>query len=130
MVHPSYDIVIKLRADIVFFEELLLPEVIEKNTIYIPEGNDYPYHSYDPFYHVEGINDHLAYGTFETMKVYSNVYKNIDNYCSNGRPYHPESLLLHHLQSNGLKIKRFRISYILFHDRFLSTDTFYHPESS
>lgn len=124
----KYDIIVKYRADIVPHQDLVFPDSIEPNTVYIPNGEDHTYHSDDPYYHFEGINDWLAYGDFESMKIYSNVYDKVDEYCSNGRPYHPESLRLYHLEMNHLKIERFPFHFWVHPDRHLPTDTFYHPE--
>lgn len=125
----KYDIIVKFRADATLYEDFILPEMVEPNTVYIPENHDCAYHWDDPYYHVLGINDHFAYGDFESMKIYSNVYDKVDEYCSKGgRPYHPESLLLHHLEMNHLKIERFPYHYWFHADRHLPTDTFYHPE--
>lgn len=105
------------------FEEFPFPQKVEPNTIYIPHGNDYPYHWDNPYYHVAGVNDRIAYGDVDSMRIYSNVYEKIDEYCSNGRPYHPESLVLHHLESNGLKIQRFPFQFCLHSDRHAQTST-------
>ena len=104
-----YDIVIKFRADIIsdYVVPILPLSNITTNTIYIPEGHDW--HFYDQL----GINDHIAYGSFTTMQIYSNVFANIELYC--GHPhnhgYHPESLLLYHLLMSKVNIIRFPFQY-------------------
>ena len=102
----QYDIIIKFRADIISNHILPIVNNIETNTIYIPEG-----YKWD-FYHLEGINDHIAYGNSDVMKVYSNVFPNIEKYCiEEHRGYHPESLVLYNLQRHGIKIQRFAYDY-------------------
>lgn len=123
-----YDLVMKFRADLIPHENFLFPSSIEENTVYIPQNHDCPYHWDDPYYHVDGINDHIAYGDLDVMKRYSNVYEKVDQYCSNGRPYHPESLLLHHLETERLNIQRFPYRYWFHGDRHHSDDAFYHPK--
>ena len=125
-----YDIIVKFRADLLPHHGLFFEQPILENSVYIPMNHDCPYHWDDPYYHVLGINDHIAYGDFNTRKIYSTVYDNIDKYCSDGRPYHPESLLLHQLNTNDLQIKRFDFSYGFRTDRHLVTDAFYNPKKN
>lgn len=105
----KYDIVIKYRSDII--SSTILPIIavnfIESNSIYIPNGYDWD------FYDQQGINDHIAYGSFESMKIYSNVFDNVELYCGDihKHGYHPESLLLYHLQQYKLSIHRFQYEY-------------------
>lgn len=123
----TYDIVMKCRADMVPHEEFKFPLSIHRNTVYIPEDHDCPYHWDNPYYHVPGINDHIAFGDLYAMKIYSNVYSKVDEYCTAGRPYHPESLLLYHLESSKLNIARFNYRYWFHADRHHTDDAFYHP---
>ena len=101
-----YDIVIKFRADIVTKDMLLIPETIHAGTVYIPSN-----YGWD-FFDQPGINDHIAYGSFDVMKAYSSVFARVETYCTDhGRGYHPESLLLYHLQQERLIITRFPFEY-------------------
>lgn len=123
----KYDVVMKFRADTELYEVFQFPDHIEENSVYIPAGHDCTYEYPDYGLYAEGINDHFAYGDVDTMRIYSNLYKSIEEYCGNKRPYHPESLLLHHLKRNSVIIKRFALRYWFRHDRHLLTDEFYHP---
>lgn len=100
-----YDIVLKYRADIISQDIIRLLGEISIGTVYIPDC-----YGWD-FYDQPGINDHIAYGSFDVMKVYSDVFSNVEDYCRNGRGYHPESLLLHHLRTKNIKIERFPFEY-------------------
>lgn len=103
----QYDIVVKFRADILSSNMLPIVESVRPNTIYIPEGHDW--HFLDLF---QGINDHIAYGDVNSMRVYSSVFAHVEQYClEEGRGYHPESLLLHHLMTNSVDIVRFPFEY-------------------
>lgn len=109
----TYDIIIKFRADIVTNEMLPLPITIDPDTIYIPEGNDWRFEGRDL-----GINDQIAYGSFDAMQWYCSLYPRIEMYCQppNGTAgFHPESLLYFHLiqRQPPLSIVRFALEYSL-----------------
>ena len=103
-----YDIVIKYRSDIVS-DALMEVVSFDKNTLYVPKGFDYVETP------VGAINDQIAYGDFNTMKMYSNVYEHMDEYLKKGISYHPETLLYYHLKMNDYqdKIQRFPFNYRL-----------------
>lgn len=104
----EYDIVVKFRVDIITDHILSLPLSVPKNTVYLPIGGDWD------FYEQRGINDHFAYGDFPTMKIYSTVFKNIEQYCEvENHGYHPESLLYYQLEKNHVVIERFEFVYTL-----------------
>ncbi len=52
-----------------------------------------------------GINDRLAILGNDAANRYFNLYDSIPAYLSKGCPFHPETLLLTHLQSNGVNIE-------------------------
>lgn len=96
------DIVIKFRSDIIPRSEF--PHFIpEKNTIYHPSSNSY-----------SGINDQVAVGDYESMKKYCDLYNHLEHYVKSGQcRFHPETLLLHHLRTQGLNIQTFHFEYTL-----------------
>ena len=98
----TYDIIIKFRADIISSEELNLEKNVEPNNIFIPSGWDHC-----------GINDQVAYGDYNTMKLYCDVYNRIENMCNNGCDFHPETLILRLLINNNIRINRFNYNYNL-----------------
>jgi len=105
----KYDIVIKFRADAIC-QNMLEFEKTEPHTVYLPFGGDNCYNYDNSGITYPGVQDHLAYGDFETMKIYSSVYDSIETYCPE-QPYHPEVLLLYHLQQNHIKIIRWSFPY-------------------
>ena len=103
MAHHSvqYDCVVSLRVDCVFQTKFHFDQ-LEENTIYIPSGND----------HYHGINDQLAYGTFDVMKKYNSI--DIVDLLEKGLSIpHPESLNHANLNYKNVIIKRIQIDYFL-----------------
>lgn len=103
----NYDLIVKFRPDIM---NEYLP------TFFIPQDNEV----YTPDEHVFGwpaINDMIAFGNFETMKVYSSMYDYIDQYIDNGVLFHPETMLRYHLDDKGIIIKNFKYTYELDKER-------------
>lgn len=100
----KFDTIVKYRMDIDNLNDDVI-EIIttEKNTCYIPEGQDWR----------NGINDQIAYGDFDTMFKYCNLVNNIRNLCQSGVIFHPETLLLNHIQREEINIKRFYFDYRL-----------------
>jgi hypothetical protein len=91
----NVDCVLSVRLDL-YYESKFNIQNCENDTIYIPSGNDYR----------GGINDQIAYGSYESMKVYMNLYNNIKNLNS---IIHPENLTLANIKQ--LNIKRFDLKY-------------------
>jgi hypothetical protein len=89
----KYDFVIRARCDVKYNEKLILKN--DKNTLYVPFGNDY-----------NGLNDQFSFGDSETMDKVSDLYLNINDYVKNGCIYHPETLLGYHVNKCGLIVNR------------------------
>ncbi len=70
-----------------------------KNTIIVPKGGDAR----------GGLFDMIAAGDYESMMIYSNLYKYVDEYITLGIPFHPEIFLRHHLEKNNISIERIDI---------------------
>ncbi len=100
----NYKIVIKFRADILSNDDLPLDNIIEPNTVYIPNGDD----AYG------GLTDIFAYGDFESMEIYSSIWTEIP-YLVEGHncPMHPETLVGRQLKINNVNVKRFHYNFIL-----------------
>jgi len=98
-----YDVVISLRVDVIIKNHFQFS--IKENTIYIPIGFDWV---------KNGINDQIAYGSYEVMAKYNTIYKNVlyllDNHLSIP---HPESLTYAHLKYSQLQVERFNLNYCL-----------------
>lgn len=98
--NKQYDIIMYLRADLKFYEKFNF-ENPKDNNIYIPLEWDWG-----------GINDQIAYGNQNVMKIYSNLIFNCIILLSNKLAIvHPETLTLANLIYNGLTINRFKLQY-------------------
>ena len=95
----KFDIVMKWRTEINFGHLFQFNDILEPLTIYIPSNYDYG-----------GVNDQIAYGNFESMKLYSDLFKYLIDY-KNVRT-HPETLLKCHLKKY-VSIIRFNFNYKL-----------------
>lgn len=96
----DFDIIIKFRGDLNSNSLISLNHKLDNLTVYIPSGFDYG-----------GINDQIAVGNFETMKIYCSCIDKISNYCRNKIIFHPETILKYHLDKNNVKIVRFKYNY-------------------
>jgi hypothetical protein len=95
-----YDSIISTRLDIIYTSPI--PFCIEeKETIGIPEGNDYG-----------GVNDQIAFGTLETMRVYMNIFTSAEAILKDKKcRAHPETLNMVLLRNNRIYIDRFPLEY-------------------
>ena len=82
------------RLDLLSYNKL--DYKIEPNILYIPEGSD----------HCGGINDQVAYGTYEPMKIYMNIFNNIDNILHNIGVFNPELINKENILLHSLSIQR------------------------
>ena len=85
-----FDCVLYYRADMNSTDELKLI-VPEKNTIYLPNDRGYG-----------GYNDRMAYGDYDSMKIYCSVITVFGNLCNGGTgvPINAEKMLQNYLESN------------------------------
>lgn len=105
-----YDIIVSYRADVIseYLYPIFLDNVFYPDVVYIPAGYDY-----------RGINDQIAHGAINAMRVYLNVYDKIPYYCLNdGCIFNPEVILAHHLAVNKINPRRFEFPYALHSKRF------------
>ncbi len=100
----NYNIVVFYRADILSDDDLNLNNIVEPNTVYIPNGDD----AYGGYCGIFG------YGDFESMEIYSSIWAEIP-YLVEGHncPMHPETLLWAQLTINKTNVKRFYYNYRL-----------------
>lgn len=89
------DVYVRMRYDILIHGRLDFSD-IEPNTVYIPSGNDYR----------DGINDQLAYGDYESIRKYYDVYNNYDTLYNNGCLFHTETMVKRNLDYSNVKVKR------------------------
>lgn len=82
-----------IRPDISFDE----PIDISQDSLCIPTGSDY----------CGGISDSFAYGPTNLLKIYADLGNRMMDYCKEGIPLHPETMLRYHLvNKHHLVIKR------------------------
>jgi hypothetical protein len=96
-----FDIIVKYRVDINSNDIIDLNKP-ETNAVYIPEEFDWG-----------GINDQIAYGDNNSMKLYCSIYEILDKICMKNIKFHPESILKGGLLLLNLKIMRFIYKYDL-----------------
>lgn len=97
-----YDTILSTRLDIVYTSPI--PVCIEEEeTIGIPEGNDFG-----------GVNDQIAFGNLETMRVYMNIFSSAEALFKEKQcRLHPETLNMHLLRHNRIYIDRFPLEYCI-----------------
>lgn len=101
--NKHYDIIMYLRADLKIYDKFDF-EYPKDNEIYIPTGRD----------HRDGLNDTIAYGNQNVMKIYSDLIYNCKTLLSKQLSYvHPETLTAMNLKYNNLTINRFVLKYDL-----------------
>ena len=94
---PGFDVYARMRYDIVFdgpidFTGFDYPP----NKVYIPDGNDYR----------DGVNDQMAFGSYEAMQAYHMVYLDHGEHFAAGKMFHSESYLKYTLEKRGINIVR------------------------
>ena len=108
----KYDLIIKLRADIIFDKKqifndghhLLNKIIIPKKTLI---DKSVLMNSKDPF-----VSDMYAYGSPENMGKYINFYSNIDKLAIRyGKKKTPETYLYHYLNDNSILYKKKKIEH-------------------
>lgn len=99
----KYDCVVSIRVDL-FFRGKLNYDGIEENTVYIPKTGDW----------VGGINDQLAYGTFQTMRKYMDIFNTSIKLLEKQVVIpHPENLNRANIEYYKLNVSRFEIEYYI-----------------
>jgi hypothetical protein len=92
-----------MRADELFQSDVKVPP-IEKNSVYIPEGNDW----------LSGLNDQMAIGQRDTMKKFMDVYSNIRRiYLETSIEFHPELYVRLTTRLQNIRVIRFKLDYYL-----------------
>jgi hypothetical protein len=105
LVKNKYDFCIKMRTDIetnIIIDDNFLNKIKENNSIEIGWRETckavYPL----------AENDLFCISSFDNYKTYASVYDKLKDYKKlNDVPFHPESLLGHHLHTNNIKINTF-----------------------
>ena len=100
-----YDCVFSTRLDIYY--TCTLPELtINNNTIYVPNRDSLP-----------NINDHIAYGSYESMKTYMNIISNCDTLLSKYvNSLNPHLLTYYNLTSKNISVNLVSLNYHLVYE--------------
>ena len=95
-----YDCIVSYRLDLFSYSKIDYSNL--GNSIHIPDCED----------HFGGINDQVAYGTYEPMSIYMNLFYSMRKYLENKICiFHPELLNSCHLLSNKVPIIRTNYDY-------------------
>ena len=105
----QFNQVIKFRPDIV--------SVCDTIPVFLNNTLENTVYTYDDFHWLGGLNDQIALGCFETMKKYCTCYDKLKMYTDSNVKFHPETLLLHHIRSEGLNIDWIDYPYVLHNKR-------------
>ena len=95
----QYHCIVSYRLDLFSYNKI--DYKIQSNILYIPEGSD----------HNGGINDQVAYGTYEQMKVYMNLINHIDTILFNIGVFHAELINKENLLLHNVPIQRTSFDY-------------------
>ena len=94
LVPKQFDCYVRARPDIRFDGPVELNN--EPGVVYIPHGNDFR----------GGVNDQFAFGGYEEMRCYFELYLQFRQMFAEGLIFHPEYYLHQHLTRCGLEIRR------------------------
>jgi hypothetical protein len=99
----DYDLILRLRSDILFSEDLIL-QLPKENTIYSPIKSSWN----------QSMNDQIIYGNKEVMGIYYNLYNKLPEIWM-GWVSHatPEALLYRHMENNNISMESQDINYDL-----------------
>jgi hypothetical protein len=97
-----FDGILKIRSDILSSEIFSIGN-FESNKCFIPQGYDW----------LGGINDNIAYGNKDIMKLYLSMVDILEDYMIKGINLHPENLLREYLSKTQIQVFRFSFQYTL-----------------
>ena len=107
----KYDFLISTRCDLWYYQCLNLDKcniVAQENKLLIINGiGNGGMNNCDS----GGINDQFALGNYDNISTYLRLYDVFFNMLDNNVILHPETLLLHYLTNENIKIQRFDIIY-------------------
>ena len=107
----KYDLVFRLRTDLVLHENFLEIKNLNLNNIYVSQK----------FAHLDyGIDDTFAFSNSDNMKSYLNIEKKLNKLVNLGAAVNPETLLGFYLQNFlKIKVKKLQLKISLFRVSFL-----------
>lgn len=97
-----YDCVIRFRGDLYVEQIIPIDERTNLNYVFLPVFGNFG-----------GACDQFAYGNSSVMDKYSTLYSNIERHLHSGAPFHPEKLLLYHIEQQGLPIAKVNFKYVI-----------------
>jgi hypothetical protein len=103
----QYDVVIRLRPDLLFDTGLDVANFRMKHNIYLPNIATY--------YPRGACNDQFAIGDNQSMKSYLSLYERVSAYLNSKviKSPTPEKMLYHHIISNGIKLNTISMRYLI-----------------
>ena len=106
VIEDKYDIILSYRLDLNAFNYMNY-EI--NDSIHIPLCDDYS----------GGINDQVAYGNYNEMKKYMNLYLKLPEILNNCK-MHPETILKYYINNYNLNVKRIEnfIYYIINNENY------------
>ena len=101
--HDPYDLVIRARNDAGIIGNFNLEEIYGRcsnnnNAVIISDNHRHGHRSLK-------LNDIFAVSLPKNITIYCDLVNNIVKYNQEGIPFHPETLLAHHLTTNNLKVE-------------------------
>ena len=108
--HGKYDLVIKYRPDIYINNNLVFPEFIEGDNVYLPLDSKMDKSKLEKL-NDNFISDTFAFGSSESMDIYFDIFNNLKNICNNVGTT-PETVLYEYLKEK-LKITYVDLDYHL-----------------
>jgi hypothetical protein len=110
----QFDLFIHTRPDVALTDSLNLLDCVglikDGNRVLVPRSGHWR----------NGVNDQFAITNAFGIKVYLSLYEKVLHYHQNGRqffrklPLHPEIMLKHHLNENGLTVQKMEIDNVIF----------------
>lgn len=95
IVPSTFDVYVRIRPDLKFNGPMVFQKP-EPKTIYIPQGMDFG-----------GINDQCAYGDYDTMKIYYQVFENYHSlWRDKGILFNSEVMQKANLEDKGINVVR------------------------
>ena len=107
----QYDCFFITRPDVIYFQQVTLPNVLENSTIYVPYVRNFhqgkrilaKMQSKYPETFIDIIHDFIAFGTYENISLYKNIGKQYievsERYpIKNGYLYYPERAIAIYLK--------------------------------
>ena len=106
-----YDFIAYHRLDVFYYQELIYDMFLKNrdDKIHIPFVPEMAENGGD--YMDKCVNDQFAIGNYQAIKTYANLFNNVERIIGLGCVPHPEQLLKHYLEDQGMNMIRFNLRY-------------------